>query len=114
MKRPKNREYVEYLSRSLQSMLPEYFTNENLYQLHDVCEAIRCVEIVYGEGAGAVELVKKQLRERDLAEEKMRKEAESKCKKLAKNSDCYCKFAMPFLLGYFISSLLFDLLKIFL
>ena len=61
MKRPKNRDYVRYLRKSLQALLPVPFTNENVHLLEDVSEAIRCIEIVYGVGAGEEELVKKKI-----------------------------------------------------
>lgn len=113
MKRPKNRDYVRYLRKSLQGMLPIPFTNENMYLVDDVTEAIRCVEIVYGVGAGEEELVKKRLRERVLADKHMCKESESEGEKLTKYGKCYRKLAFSFLLGYFISSILFKLLELF-
>ena len=114
MKRPKNRDYVKYLSKSLQGLLPGKFTNENLYLLDDVMEAIRCVEIVYGVGAGEEALVRKRLNERVLADKYVGKESESKGEKFAQYGECYRKCVLSFLFGYFVSSILVTLLELFL
>lgn len=114
MKRPKNRDYVRYLKKSLQGLLPVPFTDENVHLLEDVSEAIRCIEIVYGVGAGEQELVQKRLKERDLTDKYMCQEAESKCEKLTKYGKYYRKFAFSFLFGYFISSILFKLIELLL
>ena len=55
--RPKERGYVKYLSRRLSGLLPRPLTDENVFLVEDVAEAIRCVEIVYGVGAGGSEMV---------------------------------------------------------
>lgn len=114
MRKPDNRAYVNYLRKSLQRLLPVPFTDENIHLLDDVSEAIRCIEIVYGEGAGEKEMMKKRIRAADLANKKMRDEAEGKGNKFAGYGEYCRKLAFSFLFGYFISSILFKLLELLL
>lgn len=77
-------------------------------------EAIRCVEFVHVDCARGMELGEKRIREADLANKKMRKEAESEGNKLTKYRECYRKLAFPFLFGHFISTILFVLIQLLL
>lgn len=114
MKRPKNRDYVMYLRKSLQSLLPVPFTDENVHLVEDVSEAIRCIEIVYGVGAGEEELVKRRLKERKLTENELRNITEYKGEKRTKNCYCNCESTLAFLIGFQIGFILLNLVYLLL